>query len=103
MKHAWVDAARGRSGPCTGNMGTEAWVPEGVRSDTSLQLRNSTDSVTVAKFLPETKFPNLRTEAHGSGLDMKFGCYIIILHRESRYLMNTADFPESGVDTNQQQ
>jgi hypothetical protein len=26
--------------------------------------------------LPETKFPNLKTEAHGSGLELKFGCYI---------------------------
>jgi hypothetical protein len=29
--------------------------------------------------LPETEFPNLGTEAHGSGLDLKFGCYIFYI------------------------
>jgi hypothetical protein len=27
----------------------------------------------------ETKFPSLRTEAHGSGLDVKFGCYMFYI------------------------
>jgi hypothetical protein len=35
---------------------------------------------TQKRSLPETKFPNIRTEAHGSGfIDLKFGCYIIYI------------------------
>jgi hypothetical protein len=30
-------------------------------------------------YLPETKFPNLGTEAHGSELELKFGCYIFYI------------------------
>jgi hypothetical protein len=32
-----------------------------------------------SRVTPETKFPNLGTEAHGSELDLKFGCYIFYI------------------------
>jgi hypothetical protein len=52
--------------------------------------------------LPETKSPNIRTEAHGSELDLKFGCYIFYIGNPNTYVLpGIPGIP--GIYTNQQQ
>ena len=50
------------------------------------------------KVLPETKSPNIRTEAHGSELDLKFGWKTIPI---PMYYRGIPGIP--GIYTNQQQ
>ena len=50
--------------------------------------------------LPETKSPNIRTEAHGSGLELKFGCYIFYIGNPNTYVLpGIPGIP--GIYTNQ--
>jgi hypothetical protein len=37
--------------------------------------------------LPETKSSNLRTEAHSSGLELKFACYIFYIGNPNVYVL----------------
>jgi hypothetical protein len=67
-----------------------------------IAVTKDTVAAPISGILPETKLPNLGTEAHGSGLDLKFGCYIFYIGNPNTYVLPLIPGIKA-IYTNQQQ